>query len=507
MGDLTSQKLAPVMAAAIGAVAGLLSILAIHDAGVGTSGIYLAVAAFAVVGSTVVWLVSRGGGAERAFAAIYVLASILCVFAFPPFSNPDATAHYVRAWQILDGAPTTVERIDGEYDMIYTSLPAGLLAGLDDHDYSKLKDADVLGGLGNDIDYGSTEEYGVGGTVLYPVVSFLPTMAAVAIGRLVTANALALIYLSRLFNVVLVGIVLYLAIKAMPVTKNLSAVVALSPMVIELCNSNSPDSISIALSMALVSFVLSQRGQESSRMTWQKAVLLILLVAGVGLGKMAYVPLVLLVCLLPVEMFTSKRVRIVFESSIILGVLALDVAWSLSQGSNLVEYQPGVDEHAQVAFMLSNVGGFILICMRTVTTSALEWVNNAAGAHLGWVNVETGGAYVVAYLAMLGGLFLVDNDISRVRIDHRDRLVMGLSSFLVLALVCASLFMQWTAVGASVISGIQGRYFIPIAVPLAIALKPPPRLVANDGLRLSLFWVALFAIVTCMLTAGLIHAL
>ena len=91
-------------------------------------------------------------------------------------------------------------------------------------------------------------------------------------------------------------------------------------------------------------------------------------------------------------------------------------------------------------------------------------------------------------------------------------LIAGLAVFFVLILTCTSLYLQWTAPYASYISGIQGRYFLPLLLPLYLALCPRPEAgaaalpgsPANPGLpdRALLVGVNVCACLNLLLAAG-----
>ena len=53
-------------------------------------------------------------------------------------------------------------------------------------------------------------------------------------------------------------------------------------------------------------------------------------------------------------------------------------------------------------------------------------------------------------------------------IDNKDKLVNGIIFISTIILMFTSLYVQWTPLGASFIDGVQGRYFIPLLIPIAI---------------------------------------
>lgn len=59
-----------------------------------------------------------------------------------------------------------------------------------------------------------------------------------------------------------------------------------------------------------------------------------------------------------------------------------------------------------------------------------------------------------------------------IRMDPFAKIMLAGISILVFGLIFVTLYGQWTAYGYDKILGVQGRYFLPLLLPVVLALKP-----------------------------------
>ena len=97
----------------------------------------------------------------------------------------------------------------------------------------------------------------------------------------------------------------------------------------------------------------------------------------------------------------------------------------------------------------------------------LEWILQMGGHNLAWLNVPTIPALCAGYF----GVLCMYMRYKSYAIDKLD-IICGMRGIicgiviLVIVLIHLSLYVQWTPVYMNYISGIQGRYFIPLLLPI-----------------------------------------
>jgi uncharacterized membrane protein len=72
--------------------------------------------------------------------------------------------------------------------------------------------------------------------------------------------------------------------------------------------------------------------------------------------------------------------------------------------------------------------------------------------------------YTFLFLMILFGLLNDESNLKRFKIKKADRMIMFFIMLVVILLIYTALYVGYTSVGHSIVDGIQGRYFIPVAI-------------------------------------------
>ena len=153
------------------------------------------------------------------------------------------------------------------------------------------------------------------------------------------------------------------------------------------------------------------------------------------------------------------------------------------------------DSTAQLAYLLAHPFAVPTIALDTLRAHAIEYAIMFVGA-LGSLDVLLPKLYyVVAGLILAAALIADLTGPPATSAGARGLLLLVL--LVAAALIFASQYLIWTAVGATVIEGVQGRYFLPLLPAAALLigglLPPAPRLRATAWTL-----VAGFPLVTAM---------
>lgn len=472
---------------------------------------------------------------EHVFAFCYLCISLTLIFGIPLLKTPDEVSHFLRSYELSCGHLVSEKNPDDDavgiqatgrvlpecfYDMANGKIKVGeasIYSTLDAFSYQ--------------IDEGEEKFVGFGNASLYAPVTYLPQAIGIAVTRIFSKSMMALGYGARFFNWLAVGLIFYFSIKYLPVGKKLALLIALLPMNMQACNSMSPDGFTLALCMAMVSFVLYRRlvyghAKTTEKMTEKMTekvtekvtekmikkmrvrdyALMYLLIFALCQCKVVYIPVVLLLFLIPKEQFgTKKNYLIHILCSIILGIVIFG-GWMLIASDFMSEFQPGVESGAQVIYVLRHPLDYLMTIVKTFDKEADAWLWGVLGLRMGWQTISTSLVALMVYGGLIIAVWLFDNDIACVNelekknvketfdngtqkmnvkeaFDNACRWWLGGVSALIVLLVCTSLYVQWTALRNDVISGIQGRYFIPVLFAGLMSLKPQKELINNTGLK------------------------
>ncbi len=320
----------------------------------------------------------------------------------------------------------------------------------------------------------------------YAPILYLPTALTIALGKLINLSPLWLMYLGRLANLMVFLSLIYWALKIIPTGKPVVFLLALMPMTLFLAPSISIDGLIIAASLLLTATLLDLARNAQQPVNLQAWFIVPITMTLLALGKVVYCPLILLIFLSPEAFLGKERSRLcLFAFS--LGFAAVSyLIWhrftntaGTATISNIpfdyTSFQandrilPLLDSHKQLQFLLQNPSAFITILYHTLQTQSSFYIESFVG-FLGWLDTRIPILICISYPVALLAAALASRPAG-----HRI-MVEKILLLLVWSLSCGAILMGFyiltTPVANAIISGIQGRYFIPIALPFLLLFSP-----------------------------------
>jgi len=398
-----------------------------------------------------------------------VLALALSGFAVavlnPPFQVCDESNHFFRAFQISEGNfnPSNPQRLPrGLLEFSYQSL-------IQFHPLHGTRSGDIRGALvelaNENWDFGTrVDAWFPMTTAVYSPTSYLFSAAGIWLGRFLELSLLTQFYLGRLANVLVGCLLLAFALRLDHGIGRSFWTIAFIPVALVQLASFSADAIANASAIAWVAWVTSR-----SRILglWPDRLVATALAIAVGLSKFAYAPMLLLAI---AKRWHSRERRDTARIAVASG-LSAPLLWSLICASRFQVGRPdsGVDPSAQFASVLSNpmrfldsIGAFFVHVMP-------DAIINMVGL-LGWENNAV--PYPLAICCLFWCVFIFWTD-SRNLSANESRLAIpaiGITGGIT-SIVLGFLYVTWTPVGAQMIDGFHGRYWIPMLPLLPVALS------------------------------------
>ena len=430
-------------------------------------------------------IADRLGDGKRARMVLALIlgamGSIPLVLLTPPFQVPDEVQHFYRAFQLSDlriraevqngvaggtlpdSLPELVKSSVYTRDGIfYPATPSPMTKTL------KLASIPLEGSARRFVAFP--------GSAFYSPPPYVPQVLGIAVGRLFGLGPLYLLYLGRLFNCLaalgLVGLAVYL----MPVAGELVMIVGLLPMSLYLYASISPDAavISCALLFIALSFSASTRGNWK---TWELATAAAA-AAVLCSVKPTYAP-ILLAGVVP-QLLRRGKAAIVVGAHVILVAVALGAAagWLLFAKSTMTSLLGGGHPSLQMSFILHHPAFFMRALVHTLGSRAIfDFYFGTVGA-FGWITVPLHPVFF--YLLPLVNFVIVWKIGARGSTERSALFALWYSALALASafLVMTAMYLMNTQVGQTEVTGVQGRYFIPILVlagMAAIELAPGRR--------------------------------
>lgn len=398
---------------------------------------------------------------EKWFLLVAGVLGIAFILILPVGQSPDDIMHFRRAYGITEGAiiPTVINEQGG----VGSAVPADTEEVLETFPESGHY-GEVIEEIGNRVDEKTEQAYN--NTALYNFVCYIPQSLAIMIGKIFGMSTAGLAYFARIFNFVLWMVLTYFAIKLIPKFKKIVLFISLLPITLQEATSLAPDALTIGLGVFLISYVVYLAYGRKTVLSKKEIVLLYVMAGVIGFCKIVYLPLVLLYLIIPEEKFGSKKKK--WTHLGIIGLLAavLNLAWLIISSGFLVEFNPGVNSKEQLVWILSHPFGYVVVIIRTIIVNTELWISNMLGMHLGSFVFNMPKIVFLMSFALFIVLFVQRDETLKIRLF--DRMVFLATFAIIVALILTSLYIQWTAVSAPVIDGVQGRYFLPILLLVPI---------------------------------------
>jgi uncharacterized membrane protein len=417
--------------------------------------------------------------------AMGAIGSIPLVFLTPPFQVPDEVQHFYRAYglselrmsaEVQNGVaggilPESLAHLvkasvyspDG---VLYPALPAPIT--------KTLKLASIP------LDASERRFIAFPGAAFYSPLPYLPQMLGIALGRAAGFGPLYLLYMGRLFNSLAALGLLGLAVNSMPAAEELVILIGLLPMSLYLYASLSPDAAVIvcALLFTALSFSASARGNWRTR----ELVMAAAAAAVFCSVKPVYVP-ILLAGMVP-GIFRAGHAARVIRSHVILFAVVLGVTggWLLFAKSSMTSPLSGAHPATQLSLVLHHPLFLVRAIVHSLGLVTIIFSYGQAVGNFGWLNVPLRPWFV--YLLPLANFVIVWHSGFRGTLERSVSHALwciGLA-FTSAILVMAAVYLMWAHVGEETVTGLQGRYFIPIfclAGLAVIELTPGSRLSAQ----------------------------
>lgn len=401
---------------------------------------------------------------EKQFMVVYVVLGLVFHIAIPAFAVPDEHAHYCRAYEVSQGHMTSEINEEGYGGR---EFPANLLfAGRSDYE----KHSDLF--QYRDEQLSKEKTFHIFTNIsLYAPTGYLPQAIGIKLMSCFTDNCMMIFYAGRIVNWITALIITYFALKYLPFGKKIVSVILLLPMNLQEVVSYSSDAMVTVCVFAMVSFILHMKYVHQGEFEKKHYIIMYTLAIFLSLYKVVYVPFCLLLFLLPIDKFKNKKTYTKHVFILGTSVIVASLGWLLVANKYLIEYNQGVDSAKQVGYILTHIPQYIYIMFATVVDSVQGWLYTMTGAALGWFNVPVNSTLIEIYFLLLICAVISASKEKISIIQRVDRRLLLVCSSLTFLLICTSLYVQWTPVGNIRIIGIQGRYFLPILLPVLLVIS------------------------------------
>lgn len=391
---------------------------------------------------------------EKKFLILFIPIGLLYLITVPIGRAPDENAHLTRSYGISIGQFITSTSKDGEYGEY---IPADL-AALNGQNQTYNYTIDLITNTENDDEKAFAGDSTI---AIYNFVNFIPQSLGFLVGRVLNLPVVVTAYLARLFNFICFTILFYFAIKKAPFGKIFFFFIAFLPIVLQEAASLSADCLAISISALLISLSLYFAFDKTANLDRKNYIILVTVMFFASFCKIVYLPLCFLIFLIPTSKFKSKKDRLIRTIIPIAIVIVLNLIWLKVASRYLIEYNPGVNSGEQISFILTSPFRYLQTIFNTLISDAYNFSYEMFGGSLEWLNLKIGHIYPILCI-IITSILIYKNSKLKFKISPLSRALIISVAVIITGLIFTSLYVQWTPVGNGVVSGIQGRYFLPV---------------------------------------------
>lgn len=438
---------------------------------------------------------------ETFFLIFSITFGFMLVFVTPPMQVPDANSHFIRAYQVSDLNLTSTKFIKDNKIHYGSEIPVSVieardvfLGGVIGQPQNQFKRHIIKQYVNQPLNPNIKEKTIIEAAGVYSPLVYIPQAVGISIGKIFQTSPLIMIWLARLMNLAVWIVAIYFAIRLLPFAKWGLVILALNPVAVFFSASVSPDVINISFAFLFVSMILSTFG--TNKLATKKKLLMMLILLGVlALSKPVNVLFAPLLFTIPGRHFATRRKYLFYCIGGFLLSILLFILWNYQIRGILdasVLAQSGganISVHKQLAFVVHHPFGYVkTIVNNFIIVSPGTSGDAVLGTYfgvLGWLDTTIPLWSIMLYLLTLG--LAVLNQFGRGIVVLTKHKLIFLSIFAI-AFVgnITAMYFNATIVGSPVVSGVQGRYFMPFTILLLVVFTGRKKVLQISNKNMSL---------------------
>ena len=426
-----------------------------------------------------------------------LLIGFFYIIVVPPFQVPDSPNHFFRTYQLATGHLSPVQENNSVGGFVPKSFHQfqETFTQFRYNPYHKME-KNVLRETRN-IELKESDKVFMHfpNTAVYSPISYIPQVMVMRIGLWLNLGPYFIFYLVKIVSFLTWMVMIRVVFYFLPIKKKLFAVLLLLPMSLFINSSISADMMINGLSWMYIALVFNSALIRETISLRRIAVLLILITL-IGLAKLVYIPIVLLLLLIPFSKFGGKlKMGVVVLLSLLVGFGSAG-AWKSKIDTfytSYLNYNPDfrddvtlgyrADMNLQMDYIKTNkvktIGVFVTSYFREFDDMMTGYIGN-----LGWNRFKMPSWFVLlAYCIIL--IFAIGNSGDVFFLSVKQKIILLVVIGFTTILIMLSQYLTWNPVGNDKLWPLMGRYFTPV-YPMFFLLF------SNKWISLSKWSLALF---------------
>lgn len=403
---------------------------------------------------------------EKTFIFLSLIFGFLYVFILPPFQSVDEPAHFYRGYEIISGKavsqklgdkvgdylPQSLETLESKYEPIMKNIN------------KKVSTEFILDSSRIKLSPDNIKFIDFKNTALYSPTCYLTQIPGMFIAKILGANPLGIFYAGRISNLLFFTFIVYLSIRIIPFYKLTMMLLALMPMTLSLAGALTSDVVVIGLNFLWIAYLLKLAFSEDIIHNKQIASL-ILLATVLSLSKY-YFMLIPLLLLIPRTKFKNQYKYLVCLLGVLLSSLICALLWQDVINHLVFAMNSNADPIKQLGFIFSHPVSYFLILLKT----AIFKLPRIIITMIGVLGTQDTPLDFISYMIypLLVILSLPVGYKAKFKFNKFQNTVLISTLLFSVLLIFTTLYLTWSPVYSSIVIGLNGKYFIPLVLPLLL---------------------------------------
>ena len=402
---------------------------------------------------------------EYIFAFIALLFGVLFIFITPPFSGKNELKHFAVAYAALDGQEVTGSA-NGEYGFM---IPKTILMTNNAFDDATKKNDGIL--PKDMVDKYSKSKLHPNDKIFFEhntdnlnAISNIPSITGLMIGKMFNSNPIYLLWSSRIAGLIFFIVIVFFAIRLMPVFKNVLLLLVLLPSAVYQAGTVNNDLFAFSLGLLVLAAIFKMAFQ-SEKVSVSLILLLVISAFLLRFTKGNYFLLPLAIFIVPSIKFSNTILRYGLIAYIILLIFMPLVTNTgfISSGTYplpSIDYGFLTDGSQNLALMMSSPFKFIFLIFQNIILQGGIWMKSAI-ASFGQNDLSPSGILLFIHILVILVVALFNGN-KDININNFSKYTVFGIGFLSLLIVIATYLIYASPVGSYRAEGLSGAYFLPV---------------------------------------------
>ena len=348
---------------------------------------------------------------------------------------------------------------------------------------------------------------------LVPGFVFVPAAIGISIGRLLGLSTILVLFLGRMCNLLTFVLLTGLAIKIIPVGKNVIGALGMLPITLQQAASASYDAMINGCIFLFIALCI-RFSQKVERKKWQIVVLIMISILLAVVKGGVYLPVLLILLLYRegTDRSAHKMNRIsssltkhkkwlwlviaIFGVGLVILLLLryLPTIMSLMSISTVSKTGDGETLYS-IGYIIRHPLQLLYLYWNTIVDVGDNHFSGFLGGRLAWYDVKCSWLLLIGLFICM--LLLVNVEKDQYQGGKKEKGIMLTAAGMSIFLIMLSMVFACTTVGSTYIFGLQGRYCLAIAPLMLMSMSN--RMISVNSVQCRKIWMAMIVLDTLVL--------